>query len=160
MKLEAAGPHQGGIEAFDLIGGADDEDEFFLVEAVHFGEQLVDHRMLDAAAGIGAARGGERVEFVEHNDGGCRLPGAIENLPKIFFRFAYPFDFNSGPETIVMAAPMAAAMALAKNVLPVPGGPQKIMPRGISSSRRATSSSLVPRRVGPGRRGSLGGAVS
>ena len=42
-----------------------------------------------------------------------------------------------------MAAPMAEAMALAKKVLPVPGGPQKIMPRGISSSSAPISSSLV-----------------
>ena len=55
------------------------------------------------------------------------------------------FDFSSGPDTIVMAAPMAVAMALAKYVFPVPGGPQKIMPRGISSSSRATSSGSVAR---------------
>ena len=42
-----------------------------------------------------------------------------------------------------MAAPMLAAIALAKNVLPVPGGPQKIMPRGISSSSRLISSASV-----------------
>jgi len=45
---------------------------------------------------------------------------------------------------MVTAAPSAVAMALAKSVLPVPGGPQKIIPRGMSPSMRfiAASSSL------------------
>jgi len=42
-----------------------------------------------------------------------------------------------------MAAPMAAAMALANSVLPVPGGPQKIIPLGMSSSSRVISLASV-----------------
>ena len=42
-----------------------------------------------------------------------------------------------------MAAPISAAIALANSVLPVPGGPQKIMPLGISSSSRPICSSSV-----------------
>ena len=38
---------------------------------------------------------------------------------------------------MVTAAPISDAIALANSVLPVPGGPQKIMPLGISSSMRA-----------------------
>src|SRR5437868_2907765 len=38
---------------------------------------------------------------------------------------------SSGPLTTVTAAPSAVAIALAKRVLPVPGGPQKIIPRGM-----------------------------
>ena len=41
------------------------------------------------------------------------------------------------------AAPISEAMALAKSVLPVPGGPQKIIPLGISSSIALICSSLV-----------------
>jgi len=41
---------------------------------------------------------------------------------------------SSGPETIVTAAPSDVAIAFANSVLPVPGGPQKIMPRGMSAS--------------------------
>ncbi len=44
-----------------------------------------------------------------------------------------------------MAAPREAAMPLAKSVLPVPGGPQKIMPLGISSSMRLISSASFRR---------------
>ncbi len=70
-------------------------------------------------------------------------------LWKIWRRFSSDspthFVFSSGPQTMVIAAPMLAAIAFAKNVLPVPGGPQKIMPRGISSSSRVISSASVAR---------------
>jgi len=48
--------------------------------------------------------------------------------------------FSSGPLTTMIAAPSAVAIALAKSVLPVPGGPQKIMPRGTSPSIRLIAS--------------------
>src|SRR5258707_7805180 len=38
------------------------------------------------------------------------------------FPYTTLFRSNSGPDTMVTAAPMAEAMALAKKVLPVPGG--------------------------------------
>ena len=33
------------------------------------------------------------------------------------------FDLSSGPETMITVASIAVAIALAKKVLPVPGGP-------------------------------------
>ena len=53
------------------------------------------------------------------------------------------FDFSSGPETIDTVALSAVAIALAKKVLPVPGGPRKIIPFGTISSIRWISSRLV-----------------
>ena len=43
MKFEAAGAEQGGVEAFDEVRCAHDEDQLLLVEAVHFRQELVHH---------------------------------------------------------------------------------------------------------------------
>src|SRR5262245_14905487 len=58
MELEPTGAEQGGVEALDEVGSANDKDHFLFVEAVHLGEKLVDHRMLDTGAGVGAAGSG------------------------------------------------------------------------------------------------------
>jgi hypothetical protein len=91
MELEAAGTQQGRVKDLDEVGRADDEDQFFLAEAVHLRQQLVDHRVLDAGAGVGAASAGERVQFIEDDDGRRRLPGLVEDLAQIIFTFADPF---------------------------------------------------------------------
>lgn len=56
MEFKAAWTKQSGVEDFDEIGGTDDEDHFLTMEAIHLREELVDHRMFDAAAAVGAAR--------------------------------------------------------------------------------------------------------
>jgi len=47
-ELEPARPHQRVVERLDEVGGPDDEHQLLLAEAVHLGEQLVDHRVLHA----------------------------------------------------------------------------------------------------------------
>ncbi len=66
----------------------------------------------------------------------CRMRSSLSPTHRLF---------SSGPLTIVTAAPSEVAIALANSVLPVPGGPQKIMPRGTSPSTcliRPSSSSV------------------
>src|SRR5262249_36699704 len=136
------------VEDVHVVGGADDEDQLLRAEAVHLGQQLVDHRVLDAAAGVGAAGAGEGVQLVEDDDRRGRLAGTVGELPGVFLALPPPPPHRvwaSGPLTTVRAAPMDAAIALAKKVLPVPGGPQKIRPRGKSSSSRVISSASVAR---------------
>ena len=95
LEFEAARPQQGGVERFDEVSRAHDEDEFVLMEAVHLGEELVDHGVFDAAAAVvGAAGGGEGIEFVEHDDGGCRLPGFVKGLAQVLFALADPLRFQ------------------------------------------------------------------
>ncbi len=91
VELEAARPQQGRVENLREVRRADDEDHFFLVEAVHLGQQLVDHRMLDAAAGVGAAGRGEGIQLVEHDYRRCGLAGLVEDLSQPLFAFSYPF---------------------------------------------------------------------
>ena len=91
------GRSRAGSSDLDEVRRADDEDEFVLVEAVHLGEQLVDHRVLDAAAGVGAAGGGERVELVEDDDRRRRLAGLVEDLPQVLFALADPLALQFRP---------------------------------------------------------------
>ena len=112
------GRSRAGSSDLHEVGRADDEDQFVLVEAVHLGEQLVHHRVLDAAAGVGAAGGGERVELVEDDDRRGRLPGLVEDLPEILFAFADPLRSSApGPDTIVIAAPMLGGHRLGEERL-------------------------------------------
>ena len=100
VKLEASGAEQGRVDRFDEVRRADHEHEFFLAKAVHFGEQLIDHRMFDAATAVGSACGGERVEFVENDDRRGRLPRFVEDLPQVLFALADPlrFEFGAGDD--------------------------------------------------------------
>ena len=80
-----------------------------------------------------------RAEANESSSSKTMIDGAdCRALWKIWRRFSSLSPthllFNSGPDTTVTAAPISDAIALANSVLPVPGGPQKIMPLGISSS--------------------------
>src|SRR5262249_42907174 len=83
VELEPARPQEGGGEDLHEVGRTDHEDQLLPVEAVHLGQELVDHRVLHAGAGVGAAGRGEGVQFVEDDDGRRRLAGAVEDLPDI-----------------------------------------------------------------------------
>src|SRR5262249_20708969 len=67
------------------------------MEAVHLGEELVHHRMLDAGALVRPARGGERIELVEHDDRRRRLASAMKDLAKILLALADPLALELGP---------------------------------------------------------------
>ena len=75
VKFEAAGSQQRRVDRLDEVGGPDHEHHLVAAKPVHLGQQLVDHRVLDARSGVGPARRGERVELVEHDQRGRALPG-------------------------------------------------------------------------------------
>jgi hypothetical protein len=92
--------------------------------------------------GVRPALRREGVDLVEDHHRRRALPRLAKHPPKILLRFPTHFDFSSGPDTMITLALMAVAIALAKYVFPVPGGPWKITPRGSSDSIAAMSPSL------------------
>jgi hypothetical protein len=65
----------------------------------------------------------EGVDLVEHDDARRGLPGLAKHPPEVLLDSPTHFDFSSGPDTTITLALSAVATALAKYVLPVPGGP-------------------------------------
>ena len=143
LELESAGSQERRIQDLDQVGRSDDEDHLIAMEPVHLGEELVDHRMLDPRAAYTCLGPGERIELVEHDDRRCRLPSPPEDLTESFLAFTDPSALQLGPGDDRDRRAEDDAIALANRVLPVPGGPQKINPRGIRSSSRVTSAASV-----------------
>ena len=78
LPVEAAGAQQRGIEHLGPVGGGEQDHAAARIEAVEFGEQLVQRLLLlvmSAASREGAAGAAERVEFVDKDDARRLLAG-------------------------------------------------------------------------------------
>jgi hypothetical protein len=78
---------------------ADDEHHLVLAKAVHLREQLVDHRVLDARAHVGAALVRERVDLVEDDHRRRSLPRLTKDPPEILFGFSDPLRSSARAPT-------------------------------------------------------------
>jgi len=82
LAVETAGPQQGGIEHLRSIGGAEQDHAGHRIEPVELGEQLVERLFLlvVAAERAGAAAAAERIQLVDEDDAGRRLPCLLEQI--------------------------------------------------------------------------------
>ena len=82
LAVEATGPQQRRIEDFRTVGGGQQNDPDARVEAVEFGEELIERLLLlvDAAECALHAAAAERIELVDEDDAGRGLAGLLEQV--------------------------------------------------------------------------------
>ena len=83
LPVKAAGPQQGRVEDLGAVGGRQDDDARAGVKAVHLGQQLVEGLLffiVPAQARKGPSCAAQCVEFVNEDDGRCRLAGLLEQV--------------------------------------------------------------------------------
>ncbi|BAT05417.1 Os08g0413050, partial [Oryza sativa Japonica Group] len=97
--VEAARPEHRRVDDVRPVGGADDEHRLLGVDAVHLGEQLVEHAVRRAAgvADAVAALDGDGVELVEEEDARRRLPRLVEQVADVALALAEPHGEQLGP---------------------------------------------------------------
>ncbi|MCY1421289.1 hypothetical protein D9M71_369400 [compost metagenome] len=82
LAVEAAGAQQRRVEDFRAVGGGQQHHAFARVEAVQFGEQLVEGLLLlvVAAEGAHATHLAQRIQLVDEDDAGRRLTRLLEQV--------------------------------------------------------------------------------
>ena len=132
LAVEATGPEDRGVEDVEPVRRGDDDDVVGRAEAVELDEQLVE-RLLPLLVAVRAAAGlAHRVELVEEDDAAAELAGLREQVADAPARPTPTyFSTNSEPDAWWNGTPASAATARASIVLPVPGGPYSMIPRGI-----------------------------
>ena len=125
LPVEAAGAQQGGVQDVGAVGGGDENDVGGGVEAVHLDQQLVEGllALVVPAAGARAAVAADGVDLVDEDDGGGVLLGLVEQVAHARGAHATNISTNSEAAMEKKGTPASPATALARRVLPVPGGP-------------------------------------
>ena len=85
LAIETAGPQQGRIQHFGLVGGREHDHRLVLGgEAIHFGEQLIEGLLAFVVAAHHSHRAGaalaDGIEFVDENDAGGFLFGLFKQI--------------------------------------------------------------------------------
>ena len=82
LAVETPGPQQGRIEHLRAIGGAEQDHAAARIEAVELGEQLIERLLLLVVAAVSARRAAspQRIELVDEDDAGRRLPRLLEQV--------------------------------------------------------------------------------
>mmetsp|Transcript_38871 Transcript_38871/g.99305 ORF Transcript_38871/g.99305 Transcript_38871/m.99305 type:complete len:370 (-) Transcript_38871:1412-2521(-) len=90
--------HERGVDDVGPVGRSDDEYVLLLAHPVHLRKHLVHHAVPSAAcvAARAAARACDRVELVEEEDAGGRLPRLVKDLPDVALRLAEPHGEELG----------------------------------------------------------------
>src|SRR6185312_16977758 len=84
LAIEAAGAQKRGIQHLRPVRRAEQHDTHARIEAVEFGQQLVERLFLfvtTAHLGKGRPRSSKRVELVDKDDAGRGLAGLLEQVP-------------------------------------------------------------------------------
>ena len=139
VELEASRTQQRSVERLDEVGGSHHEHQLVFAEAIHLGEQLVHHGVLDPGAGEGATRRSKRVELVEDDERGRAAPRLHEDLPQVLLALAHPLALQLGPTHDDDGGTERRRHGFGEERLARAWRPQKIMPRGMSDSMRAMS---------------------
>ena len=87
LPVEPAGTAEGGVDGVEPVRGPDHHDLPPLLEPVHHRQELGHHTPLDLPGHL-LAPGGDRVEFVDEDDGRRMLPGVLEDLAEPLFALA------------------------------------------------------------------------
>lgn len=77
--IQTAWSQHCGIDDVRSIGGGHQENAFAVLDAVHFGKQLVHDALTRVLAGV-RSFWAQRVELVEEDDARCRVAGSLETL--------------------------------------------------------------------------------
>lgn len=90
--IKAARAHERGVDDVRPVGRADDEHGLLRVDAVHFGEHLIEYTVTSAAAVARAATalGCDGVEFVKEEDAGRRLARLIKEVAHVGLALTEP----------------------------------------------------------------------
>ena len=82
LAVEAAGPQQRRVEDVGAVGGGDQDDVVFHLEAVHLDQELVQRllALVVTAAHAGAAVAADGVDLVHEDDAGRVLFGLLEEV--------------------------------------------------------------------------------
>ncbi len=133
VSIKTARSQQRGVQRFRSVGRRDHDHARVGIEAVHFDQQGIQRLfafVMSADDGAAAALA-ECIQFVDEDDAGARLV-ACWNMSRTR---AAPTPTNistkSLPDRLKNGTPASPAIALANNVLPVPGGPTNNTPLGI-----------------------------
>jgi hypothetical protein len=83
LPVEPARAQQGPVEGVGAVGGGQHDDAAGLVEAVHFGEELVEGLLafLVCAGDRAGAPAADRVDLVDEDDRRCAFAGVVEQVP-------------------------------------------------------------------------------
>ena len=138
LAVKTAGAQEGFVQYIGAVGGGYDNDAFAAFKAVHFHQQLVEGllALIVAAAMAAATMATHGVNFVDKDNAG-RLFLAWSNISRTR-EAPTPTNIStkSEPEIEKKGTFASPAMALARRVLPVPGGPDINTPRGIRPPKR------------------------
>ena len=82
LAIEPSGPQQRRVEDFRPIGRGQEDDAGARIEAVEFGQELIERLLLlvGAAEAAGDAAAAQGVEFVDENDAGRGLARLLEQV--------------------------------------------------------------------------------
>mmetsp|Transcript_13821 Transcript_13821/g.28275 ORF Transcript_13821/g.28275 Transcript_13821/m.28275 type:complete len:206 (+) Transcript_13821:1164-1781(+) len=82
FPIETSEAAEGGVHGVGPVGSADNDNGSASLHAVHKGEHLGDDPSLDLSVGF-VPLGGDGVDLVDEDDGGCVLLGLLEGLPEV-----------------------------------------------------------------------------
>src|SRR3989338_8209607 len=95
--VEPSGAQERRVENVRAVGRGYYYDVFHVLDAVHLGEQRVDHAFGDVRFSFPAApRSRYRINLVEENDCGRCRPGFPEYLAQSLFAFSHPLAYEFG----------------------------------------------------------------
>ena len=131
LAIETPGSKQGGIEDVGPVGGRHHHNALGALEAVHLGEHLVEGllSLVVSAAEASAALAADGVDLVDEDDGLPHLASRFEQVAHALAPTPTNISMKSEPVT-ERNGPASPATALARRVLPVPGGPTSSTPLG------------------------------
>ena len=125
LPVEAAGAQKGRVQDVGAVGGGDEDDVGVGIEAVHLDEELVEGllALVVPTTGARAAVTADGIDLVDEDDGGA-FSLAWSNRSRTR-EAPTPTNISTNSEAAMekKGTPASPATALARRVLPVPGGP-------------------------------------
>lgn len=123
QPLQPAGTQQRGVDEIRAVGGAQDDDVAQRIDAVELGQQRGHHPVGDARVEALPAPRRQRVDLVEEDQRGRRVPGAPKQFAHSLFRTAHPLVHQLG--------------ALDRVHGQLPGAGQRAHDEGLAAAGRA-----------------------
>ena len=129
QEIETTRPEQCLVDNVHAVRRRQYDDAFQFLHAVHLREKLRDcavrHPRSPRRRGAAPC-----VDLIEEDDARRRLLGLVENVAHPPLGLADASVIKAGPLTEMKFTPLSVATALARSVLPTPGGPYSKIPWG------------------------------